>query len=222
MKTNLMLVSVFLILCCQTTYAEAGKSIATLKSASGKIWIQDLKGKHPGKAGDLLYSGDHLIADENSKAQLTLGDHDVALLLKQQSDIKIENTQEQNWLIHLAHGSLLSSIKNPMKKADHFKVKVRGVAMGVRGAVFYVKDSPNQPLYFCDCRGVVTVEMNSSVKTAKTSAHEFTSKHHDFPTLIADGKADINLAMTAAPKGLDPDHNDEEVSSLDALLADQK
>ena len=182
----------------------ADSRLATVVSLDGKVWEIT-----PAHQRLLLTVGEHLKpktiieTEEASTAVLKLGT-DVAIQVKPKSHFEIDLEREVDWWIKLETGAVLSAVRNPEKRPNHFKIKTRFASMGVRGTAFFVKEQPDQPAYLCTCHGTIQV-----LGLKDTRLKTITTTHHEHPVTI--GKSVVKVPM-------DQDHTDADVTSLEKLL----
>src|SRR4051812_36880613 len=113
--------------------ATAPTHIATVVALHGQAWkLSSTKEKSE------LKLGDHLTVDSvvrtASMGELTLKlDGDVAVFLKGNTQAHLSIKNGEDWSVQLEEGSMLSAVKNPQNRPEHFSIRTRTVTMGVRG-----------------------------------------------------------------------------------------
>jgi ferric-dicitrate binding protein FerR (iron transport regulator) len=188
----------------QANQLPAASRIATVVSVSGNVWdVSGLKQKLLLTVGTLLKPKTIIETDAHGTAILKLGT-DVAIQVKPNSRFTIDLNQVEDWSVKLKSGAILSAVKNPEKRKDHFKIITRSATIGVRGTAFYVKQLPGKPTYLCTCHGTIEVK-DAQGKVLKS----ITSTHHDHPVTIT-------ASMKQVP--MDSEHTDAEVLALENTL----
>jgi hypothetical protein len=181
---------------------------ATVVTVVGKAWEnrhEKIGGdvESPLKAGDHLAPGARLRTGMASNLVLKLGD-DVAISIKSETIGKLTMNNGEDWGLDLEGGSVLSAVKNPKKRPDHFSVSSRSFTMGVRGTAFYVRDTPGKAPYLCTCHGTIQVRAGAG----KVLQH-ITTTHHDHPVTL---EGDLKKSTA------EPEHTDADIAVLEALL----
>lgn len=199
-------------------FAWASLALGAVENQVGKVievkgsaWKRARGSRVPVESGALLFSNEKLTTGSESEIKLVLGGKDVALLVKPKSEVVIEQLNGKDWYLELKSGAVLSLVKNPEKRPNHFRLRTHAATMGVRGTVFFVKDEGQRGVFLCTCVG--TVEITSP---DGKSSKSFTSEHHDAPQMIGSGAKDIGGRLAAAPMG--SDHSDPEGEALVKLL----
>jgi len=204
---SVLIVSCFTLSAFGADETPIGK-VASLVGKSWGLWGGHKEALH---LGSELFSGEMIMTESASEVTLLIA-HEVAALLKGNSQAQVDQVNGKDWSLTLHQGSVLSSVRNPEHRPNHFQVRTHAAVMGVRGTTFFVKTGSDGGVFLCTCHGTVAV----------TSAHgvqkEFviTSQHHDSPKNIVDGSNDVESRMKAAPVG--SDHVDAEAVALEKLL----
>jgi hypothetical protein len=206
MKSSLLALAFLLFgtLPANANQLPADSRIATVVSMSGNVWkINSPTDKLLVRVGDHLKPKSVLETDATGNAILKLGT-DVAVQVKPNSHFTIDLKQDVDWQIKLESGALLSAVKNPEKRKDHFKISTRTATMGVRGTAFYVKEEAGKPTYLCTCHGTIEVKTPSGklLKTIQTT-------HHNEPVMI--GPKVTQVVM-------DTEHTDADIKALENIL----
>ena len=192
---------------------EEPQKVGVVKKISGKAWAsRDASGvrKTELRENDQLFDGDFLITGEKSELVVVLGQKESAILVKQNTVMKVVYNQEKSWLLDLKKGYSLFNVNSKNIRPGFFKVKTNAAVMGVRGTAFFVKSIPGQDVFLCACVGTVAVD----------DEVVFTSKHHDFHKFIKRGPGKVEKRMIQADQGTD--HSDTEAVLLISLLQDEK
>ena len=199
----------------QTSDQISGVETISVRSVKGPVWILNQKTRTAVKQGMALNSGARLMTESHSEVQLKLRS-DAAVLVKGDSLVGISAVNGLDWFIDLERGKMLSLIKNPRKRADHFKVHVGRSTIGVRGTVFFVDSHAQDSFFLCTCDG--TIELTSAeVK----STEKITGRHHNNPRFI-DGKSKGKSFNFTSASDLGSDHSDSDIANLEALFATQE
>ncbi|MBS1963866.1 MAG: FecR domain-containing protein [Bdellovibrionales bacterium] len=175
-----------------------GKSFEVRTSEKGDVEV-------PLKRGSELPPGSRVHVGPKAGLTLRLGD-DVVVVLRAESRVRLELRGGKDWAVALEEGALLSTVKNPRARPEHFSVRTKSAVMGVRGTTFYARDRAGSPTYFCTCHGRIDVRGIDEKPIGIVEA-----KHHDSPTEIVDGKL-VKVAM-------DADHTDADVAAIEKILA---
>ena len=209
-----LMISTAMFLGASVALAGAPLSPGHVVSVSGdQAWIQHGKDRTTMKTGDEFHSGDILVTGAASSAKLLLGPGEVAMLLKPESTVVVDKTEQRFYVVTVKSGALLSTVREPGKATTHFFIRTQSATMGVRGTTLYVREEKGKPTFFCPCHGKIAV-------TAQPGQGEvvFESKHHDTPKLISTGNQKLSDRMVAVPAGMDVGHNDAEIDDLKTLL----
>lgn len=189
----------------------ASVDFASAVEVQGKAWAVQKKERRELKTGDTLREGEAIETGDDGNVTLKLK-NTAAVLVKPRTELTIEHPQKKDWMLHLKRGGVLSSVKNPEKRPNHFRIRTKAAVMGVRGTTFFVQTEPSKPVFLCTCAGTVSVTDSEG-----QSSITFTSKHHDSPKRIEQGRETLARRLTNAPVGTD--HLDAEAERLAQLLA---
>lgn len=158
----------------------------------------------PIQVGDKLLPESVVTVGPSSSVTLRLG-NDVVSLIQENTSVRLQLKEEQDWSVFLLGGSLLSRVENPKKRKEHFTVRSRSLTMGVRGTAFYVRQESGQPTYLCTCKGKVQVRHQD-----EKVLRDIQTTHHEAPIEIQDQ----NITASKA----EPKHSDNDIASLEKLL----
>ncbi len=170
----------------------------------GKAWLKKGGNKLPLKVGQILTTGDLISSDAGAKLQLTIG-RDVASYMEDEGQAKFELVDGKDWVVTLDQGSILSVVKNPEKRPEHFRIRTKSATMGVRGTIFYVKSMPKHPLFLCTCYGKVAV-------TSKEGTFELNGDRHNIPKEILEDSGKVTEAK------IKHEHFDKDAGDLQKVL----
>jgi hypothetical protein len=188
---------------------KEASQIGTVHQVTGKAWAtRDASAvrKTELHAHSPLYDGDILLTDKSSELTVVLGNKEAALLVKQNSMMKVVHTENKDWLIDLKQGLSLFNVNQKNIRPGFFRVKTNAAVMGVRGTAFFVKVETGKNVFLCACFGTVTVDDDVVFK----------STHHDFHKFIKAGTAKTADRLIDADMG--SEHSDTEAGVLIKLL----
>ncbi len=178
-------------------------TLAVSASAKEDVTVISIEGPSDYQVGQHLPDGTTVKTGEKTKLYLRFG-KDVASIVKPGSEGVLTLRNGQDWEFVLNSGAILSAVKNPKKRANHFTVRTKTATMGVRGTAFYAREEAGKPTYLCSCHGRV----EAKDKDGKT-LQDIESKHHDTPIFLGDAPKDAKPVMG---------HTDAEISGLERLL----
>jgi ferric-dicitrate binding protein FerR (iron transport regulator) len=201
---SLMLFSVTFAFAANANQLPESQRLSTVLAVSGHAWKVSEGTKNVQlRVGDHLKPKSVIETDASGKLTLKLG-NDVAVEVRPSTHFTIDLEQNQDWLVKLESGAMLSAVKNPEKRKDHFKIKTHAATLGVRGTAFYVREEAGKPTYLCTCHGTVQAR-DASGKLIQ----EFSTTHHNEPVLLSEKVEKIPM---------DHDHNDADVAALEHFL----
>jgi ferric-dicitrate binding protein FerR (iron transport regulator) len=188
--------------------AEAFAADARVVDLTGMAWRtvsakDGTRAETPLKAGDGLSAGESFRTGPKTLLRMKLGD-DVAILVKSSSRARLALNDGKDWEVDLENGQVLSAIKNPEKRPNHFSLHTHAATMGVRGTAFFVSEQKGKPTYVCTCHGTVEIR-DGKGKVLR----EVTTTHHESP---------LNLATPIVASTEEPNHTDAEIAILENLL----
>jgi hypothetical protein len=211
------------ILLCAYSYSNAiaakdprGKTdqevntFGKIVSLKGKAWIKH--GPDPlaqvAAANNMIFlNGDTLITEPNSEVKLKLGNQEMALLIKEESQTTIKKTAPQKWLIEFDHGVLLTTIHpNAIVEKDFLQIKTPQSTIGVRSPAVFLKLEKGKPLFLCTCSGLTTLDNKVLI----------IGKEHNVPKWVESGNDPIGKRLKAAEKN--SDHSDADIKALAKIL----
>jgi hypothetical protein len=196
-------ISLLLVLISQNSFAVG-------KIPFGKVEYIHGSAKVSGNAlnqGDKVFIGDEISTSEKSFVRVLLAGSTAAFQLGASSTAKLLIEDKKTNTVDLLKGFILSTVKpqSPPPEQESYRVKSKGVAMGVRGTTFFAKLNSDGSTFQCICEGHV----DSSWKSGQESV---VSKHHDRHQVIFPGEKDPR------PMAMGDEHSDAEVAELKQLL----